>query len=153
MPETPRPALYCYDGSDGAKRAIAVAAGLLGGGPAVVVCIWRSTMQSIMSVPYASLPVAAVDAADDSIKQRAAALCDEARDMLAPAHSEVTTRVEETIGSVWSTLLELADAIDAGVIVVGSRGLGGVASTLLGSVSHGLANHSKRPLLIVPPAG
>jgi nucleotide-binding universal stress UspA family protein len=147
-----KPALYCYDGSDGSKHALAVAPALLGGGPAVVVCIWRSSMQSIMSVPYASMPVAAIEEADESIKQRAHGLCDEAKEVLGSAHSEVDSRVEETVGSIWATILDAADAVDAGVIVVGSRGLGGVASSLLGSVSHGLANHSKRPLLIVPPA-
>lgn len=147
-----RPTLYCYDGSDGAKHALTVAPRLLGGGSAVVVCIWRSTMQSIMSVPYAAVPVAAIEQADESIRERATGLCEEAKDLVSPAHDDVSTRVEETIGSVWSTLLDVADAVDAGVIVVGSRGLGGLTSTLLGSVSHGLANHSKRPLLIVPPA-
>lgn len=55
-------------------------------------------------------------------------------------------------GSIWRTILDVADERDAALVVVGSRGLSAVRSLVLGSVSHGLANHSHRPLLIVPAA-
>jgi nucleotide-binding universal stress UspA family protein len=38
------------------------------------------------------------------------------------------------------------------VIVLGSRGLSGAREVLVGSVSHDVAEHSGRPVLIVPPA-
>ena len=34
--------------------------------------------------------------------------------------------------------------------MVGSRGLGGLGSVLLGSVSHALLQHADRPVVIVP---
>lgn len=53
-------------------------------------------------------------------------------------------------------ILALADELDAGLIVVGSRGMGSIQRMLLGSVSEGLANRTTRPLLVVrgswPPA-
>ena len=53
-------------------------------------------------------------------------------------------------------ILALADELDAGLVVVGSRGMGPIQRLLLGSVSEGLAHRTTRPLLVVrgpwPPA-
>jgi nucleotide-binding universal stress UspA family protein len=48
-------------------------------------------------------------------------------------------------------LLELADQIDADLIVVGSRGVGQAELFALGDTSARLAHQSARPVLIVPP--
>lgn len=49
-------------------------------------------------------------------------------------------------------LLDVAEREDADMIVVGSRGRGGFGELLLGSTSHQLAHHTKRPVVIVPSA-
>ena len=48
-----------------------------------------------------------------------------------------------------SVIAQVADSVDADVIVIGRRGRGGVAELVLGSVSHELVLHSKRPVLVI----
>jgi nucleotide-binding universal stress UspA family protein len=48
-----------------------------------------------------------------------------------------------------SVIAKVGDSVDADVIVVGRRGRGGVAELVLGSVSHELVLHSKRPILLI----
>jgi nucleotide-binding universal stress UspA family protein len=47
-------------------------------------------------------------------------------------------------------LLDVAEKVDADIVAVGSRGLGGFPQQLLGSTSTQLAQHSHRAVLIVP---
>jgi len=48
-----------------------------------------------------------------------------------------------------SVIANVADSVNADLIVVGRRGRGGVAELILGSVSHELVMHSKRPILVI----
>ena len=54
-------------------------------------------------------------------------------------------------GSPADTLISIAEAEDADMLVVGSRGRGGVRGLLLGSVSHQIAHHGCCPVVIVRP--
>ncbi len=51
-----------------------------------------------------------------------------------------------------SVVAKAADQVDADVIVVGRRGRGEAAELLLGSVSHELVLHCKRPVLVISTA-
>jgi nucleotide-binding universal stress UspA family protein len=51
-----------------------------------------------------------------------------------------------------SVIAKVADSVDADVVVVGRRGRGGIAELVLGSVSHELALHCKRPILLISTA-
>lgn len=54
------------------------------------------------------------------------------------------------MGDTVDKVLEEAERIDAGVIVIGSHGHGGLHHLLLGSISEAIIRHSTRPVLIVP---
>lgn len=61
---------------------------------------------------------------------------------------QAIARVEE--GVPWKTILEVADDIDADVIVMGTRTHSGVSQFLLGSTANKVMHHTKRPVLVVP---
>jgi nucleotide-binding universal stress UspA family protein len=52
-------------------------------------------------------------------------------------------------GKTADEIVAYADSIDAGLIVVGSRGHSSFTSALIGSVSRGVLRESRRPVLIV----
>ena len=62
-------------------------------------------------------------------------------------HPDVEVEFRACEGQPAQVLVEEAE--DAGLLVVGSRGLGGFKSLLLGSVSHQVAQHAPCPVVIV----
>mgnify|MGYP000573351572 CR=1 FL=1 len=94
-------------------------------------------------------------AASDEVEQR---LRDDAREQLArlaaqlgPQHG-VSARLSLTSGRVLSDILDQADALDAGLIVVGARGEGYLGRLLIGTTSERLLRRSLRPMLVVKQA-
>ena len=53
------------------------------------------------------------------------------------------------IGKPDEQIVDLAEEIGAGLIVMGSRGLGGIRRALMGSVSDSVVRHAHCPVLIV----
>jgi nucleotide-binding universal stress UspA family protein len=144
--------LIAYDGSDDAKAAIEHAAELVSGQPAVVVTVWEPYVELLSRYPAAGALMAGDDAGeiDDASRTAADAAAEEGA-ALARSHGlEATGHGVARQDSVAETLLAEADRTNATAIVVGSRGLGGFGSLLLGSVSHALLQHADRPVVIVP---
>jgi nucleotide-binding universal stress UspA family protein len=59
--------------------------------------------------------------------------------------------VPGSFNGTWHEILDMADQHDASLIVLGARGLSPVRSLFIGSVSHGVVQHSHRPVMVVPP--
>ncbi len=57
--------------------------------------------------------------------------------------------VEALYGRIAHAILEAADAVDARLVAVGSRGRSDIGALALGSVSHQLVNLAHRPVLVV----
>ena len=145
-----KPVLFCYDGSDGSKTALAAAGALIKPADAVVLVVWTpATVQLARAGSF----LVAVPNEGEIDEQEAAAAGGLAEEGAAGARergynaSALTARANE---SVARTIDEIAQEIDAGLVVCGQRGRGAIGSALLGSVSHGLASHAKRPVLIAP---
>lgn len=84
------------------------------------------------------------------------ALENQAKELLAGTHAEVTTRAPELevhdllgFGDPRQVLLDVATR--ASLVVMGSRGLGPVRSLLLGSVAVGVSHHVTCPLVVMRP--
>ena len=50
---------------------------------------------------------------------------------------------------MWPTILEASEQLDVSVVVLGSRGLTGISTLMLGSVSDAVLHHTRRPTFIV----
>jgi nucleotide-binding universal stress UspA family protein len=147
-------ALYCYDGSDDARAACERAAALLGDHRAVVLCIFESIMAMPtggggVADPEVMVPEDAQEL-DDVARRRSLELARDGCTLLERLGVPAEPAAAEGLGSVWRTILAEADERDVAITVLGSRGLTGMRSLVLGSVSHGVANHSRRPVLIIP---
>ncbi|UQZ34764.1 universal stress protein UspA [Paenibacillus sp. PK3_47] len=62
---------------------------------------------------------------------------------------ELNATVELLQGSPAEVVLEYAKQNGADVIVIGSRGLGGIREFVLGSVSHNVVQHARVPVLVI----
>ena len=153
-PRDARPVLLCFDGSDGAAAAIELAGELLGPRTAVVLTVWEPVAVwepydpvTILTAPVSKLASKALgldEVASDLAREKADRGVALARD----AGFEVKGRVGK--GKSWRAICDAGDELDAEPIVVGARGLSGVESAFLGSVSLAVLVHAHRPVLVVP---
>ncbi len=84
------------------------------------------------------------------VSDDAVALAEEGAELARRAGFRAAARAEVE-AQTWQSVVEVADEMAASVIVPGSRGLTGIHERLEGSVSHDVAEHAGRPVLIVPP--
>ena len=141
MPDAPnKPILLCYDGSDDAFRAIEFAGSLFPGRTAVVLSVWEK---------YGVL--SGIPRVDDSLMQEATEqMAGDGAERAQNAGFVATSVAVEAEHGVAEAIIDAAEEHDAMLIVMGTRGNTGIRSLLLGSVSHSVAHHAHRPLLIVP---
>ena len=146
-----KPVLFSYDGSDGSRSALFAAAELVAHpADAVVLAVW---MPAVVSLVRAGSFLTAVPNEEEIDEQEAASADRIAEEGAAHARERgynASARIARADVSVVGTIAEIAQEIDARLIVCGQRGRGAIRSALLGSVSHGLSAHAQRPVLIVP---
>ena len=142
------PILICYDGSEPARTAIHVAAGLLGPSPAIVLDV------APLFTPAERYAVAASAASAVEFEhvhaEEAVGRAAEGSDIARAAGFSATPR-GSVAAPTWEEILDVAEETRASAIVIGSHGRTGVREFVVGSVSHDLMQHSSLPVLVVPP--
>jgi len=143
------PIALFYDGSEDARLAIERAGALFGPRHAVVVTGWQRG-HAVPGYGWAGMAYAPdLEHLDHAAKRAATETAEEGCDLARAAGLNAAPHVVDAQAPMWSALAAAADEHDAAAIVVGTRGLSGVKSLLLGSVSRAVVHHTKRPTLIV----
>lgn len=145
--------LICYDGSPDARAALDRAGELFTGDPATVLTVWEPFVEVVArtSMGFGAVPMATdADKIDEASRKRAAQLADEGVAAANAAGLDAHPRVCSQLSTTARAILSQADAVGADAIVMGSRGLTGVKSLLLGSVSHEVIQHADRAVVVVP---
>ena len=139
------------DTSAGSAAAMAWALDLVAGTGTRVVPVHAWQYPALCLLPFpAGLPVPPPEAMQDDAEARAGRLIAGTRP---PDGGVVGVDVAEPIvreGSAARVLCAEAERADADIVVVGSRGLSSVRSTLAGSVSAACAHRSPAPVVVVP---
>ena len=151
MPTPDQPTLFCYDGSDESRRALASVVGMLASSSAIVLTVWQPLTARLTEA--GGFGVFALEEESEVDDQERDAAREAAEDGAARAREigfEAQARVEQANGPVWQAIVDVANEIDAGVIVCGTRGRGTIRTALLGSTSHAVLQHSGRPVLVSP---
>jgi len=131
------------DGSPEANEAVEFGLDLAADQEAEAVFV--HVVPAVDLLPSAGFGVAAAQEHEPSDEDRRS--LEEARALAAEHGVEAKTVL--LLGDPVDEIVAYADSIDADLIVIGSRGHGGLKSALLGSVSRGVLHESKRPVLVV----
>jgi nucleotide-binding universal stress UspA family protein len=148
------PAIFAYDGSPAADRALELAAPLLRRRHGVVACAWTSVKQ-IAGVALAAVP--------DDVARKGAEGLDESARLQARGHGadgqaqlQATGWPCESVAvraarNIPTAIVDAADERNAAIVVTGTRGRSRVAAAVLGSVAESIVRNAGRPVLLVPP--
>jgi len=136
------------DGSEGSKHALAWAAkeARLRGAALKLVAAWQLPVGAYGGLGWSGIGTEMLEDYRKSTEDGLDELCTEYSTQL----DGLTVECIVMEGVAASVLV--AAAADADLLVVGTRGHGGFAGLLLGSVSQQCAQHSRCPVVIIPPS-
>jgi nucleotide-binding universal stress UspA family protein len=146
------PVLFCFDGSEGSRGALRAAADLIERPvDAVVLTVWETVATRLaLSGAFVAGDGTGGENMDAEEESFARSVAEEGAQKAKEHGYNATPMTRESFEGTARAILETADEISARLIVCGQRGRGVLRSALLGSVSHTLASHTQRPILIAP---
>ncbi len=151
------PILIAYDGSDAARAAVKDAGKLFSPRRAVVLTVWEPGLSEFMLAPDATgmgttmLPYdpSVVREVDRAGEDHARDIADDGRALAEAAGLQAEAAVARDVTDAAAAIVAAAEEHGAAAIVVGSRGLKGLRSKLLGSTSAELLRRAGRPVVVV----
>jgi nucleotide-binding universal stress UspA family protein len=150
------PVLIAYDGSEVSRAAVRHAAGLFAGRPAVVATVWEPGLAAIpvgqpetFGVGTVPPDPATVEAVDRAQREHASSVAGDGVEFARSVGLAAEPHAVPDEVDVADTLIGIARERGAAVVVVGSHGISGLRSRLLGSVSRKLIEHCDRPVLVI----
>ncbi len=149
------PVVAGYDGSEGSQTALRFAAAHFADRVVTVAHAWRSPVRhTLRSYALAHSGVDTledyVDSLDEVFRDLATEPAEEGAAFARSLGLRALARAPESGEGDWQALVSEAQRLGAAVVLVGSRGRGALAATVLGSVASGLVHAGKLPVLIVP---
>jgi nucleotide-binding universal stress UspA family protein len=150
--------LIGYDGSQDAQAAADEVTRLFHDKPATVLTVWEPYSAALVRLEMGLGSGFGVgyertddtEALDAQLLQEAQRTAEQGARRLRAAGMRADPLVQERDGSIARTVLGVAARVDAEAVIVGTRGRGAAKSALLGSVSHDLAHHADRAVVVVP---
>jgi nucleotide-binding universal stress UspA family protein len=137
--------LIATDGSPAALKAVELGLELAEEHGAQVTFVHVAPAADVL--PVSGFAMAGPVSVPHELDEHDHAMLDEALELAEQQGVPALTRL--LVGGAARQIVAYADEVDADLIVVGSRGLGAIGSTLLGSVSRKVLHDAKRPVLIV----
>lgn len=135
--------LVAYDGSKAAKQALSQAIKICASFGSKLEVVHVSSY-SAFQIGQTFIPVPQNFA--EEVYAHAEKILDEAREQISELPSARAILLQ---GQPAKAILEYAEDSNCDLIVIGSRGLGGIRELVLGSVSHNVVQHAKVPILVV----
>jgi nucleotide-binding universal stress UspA family protein len=128
-----------------------VAAQELGQRRADVLHVWEPLVSATTRLAiYAPLGGATGDEIELEAK-RAQTVAEEGAQLARDAGFDATAVALRTEGPTAAAIVEYITEHQPGLVVMGTRGLSGLHSAIVGSVSHQVVQHLAVPVLVVPP--
>ena len=149
------PVVIAYDGSEVSRAALREAAELFPGRAAVIVTVWEPGLATMAVGPPDALGMSmlpdpgTVEAVDRLQREHASTVVADGAALAGSLGLAAEARAVPDERDVADTVIEIARRRDAGVVVVGSHGISGLRSRLLGSVARKLIERCDRPVLVV----
>ncbi len=145
------PVLFCLDGSAGSRAAMRSAVDLVERPVGTVVLTVWETIATRLAPSGAFAAGNTIGGVDLDAEEETLARSVAEGALRANEHGySATPMTRESFEGIPHAILDIAEELSARLIVCGQRAPGVMRSALLGSVSHALAPHSGRRILIAP---